>query len=232
LTVADISRRTSGSVRKTAGRAVVFETGLAAVTRVVVSATRHAQIVIAARIVATSRIVTAALLAKTCFADSTRSTAGVLGAGLATFIFDTALPRKAVRVVTAASQTLILDAAFTVCTLPVFPTTFLATVLKADLPPRTGVIIRTAPNTLSITTKGSVAAGDNVVIPTTAGLTIILLADRTHSTIGIVTAGRATEVIHAALSRTAVAVVAAIPASALRLKAKLPVGAALIISTT
>jgi hypothetical protein len=149
---------------------------------------------------------------------------------LPAFIFDTALTRKAVGIVSTASQALILDATLTVFTLSILTATLLAAVFKADLTARTGVIIRAASDALAVAAKGAFATGHDVIVPATARLAVVGFTDRAHATVLIITAGRSAEVVNAALSRAAVGVVSTITTGALIFDAELSVAAALIIS--
>jgi len=149
---------------------------------------------------------------------------------LTAFIFDTALTRKAVGIVSAATQTLILDATLAIAALFILTAAFLAAVLQTELSTRTSVIIGAAANALEVAAKGAFTAGHDVIVSTTARLTVVRLTDRAHTAIGIFPARRSAEVIDAALSRAAIGVVSTITTGASVFDAELSVTAALIIS--
>ncbi len=186
--IANIAGRTTCSIGETTRCAVVFKAGLATITAVVVTAPGHALVVLTARIMPTTRVLAAAVLAQACFTDSSCTTTCVLRAGLAALVFDASLTSEAMTVVDAAVDALVVNTTLAFVAGVVFAATNAAFVLQTDLPIRTGIIVGTAAHTLAITTKGAFSAGLLIIIAMTAGLTIVVLTNGANTAVRVVAA--------------------------------------------
>ncbi len=160
LAIAHITRRTTGAVGKATRRTIVFKACLAAVAAVVVAAAAHTLVVLTTGVAATARILPAAILTKAGFTNTSRTTTGILCAGLPALIVDAALPSKAIVIVGAATRdALVVDAALALTAGVIVATTFSAVVFQTDLTIGACVVIWATTHALSVAAKGPFTAG-------------------------------------------------------------------------